>query len=94
MDTLRRTLAPLTFLALMALLFAAVCLGALLGPTLLLLAPLYVYLGGGVARFAFAELARGRTGEPLPVVVQKPASLAADAPSPPLSSQTVSPIVA
>lgn len=60
MDTIRRALAPVTFVVLMALLFASVFLGGLLGPTLLLLTPAYLYLGGGVARFAFTELARGR----------------------------------
>lgn len=92
MDTLRRALAPLTFVTLMVLLFASVAVGALFGPTLLLLTPLYVYLGGGVARFAFAELARGRVTLTAPVVAPSVthAAVAARAPA----TRGVSPVVA
>lgn len=91
MNSLRRAFAPFTFLTLIALLFASVAVGALLGPTLLFLTPLYVYLGGGVARFAFAELARGRSPVVPPLADKAGESRVATQPETP---RRVSPVVA
>ena len=94
MQTIRRALAPLTFVVLMALLFASVFLGALLGPTLLLITPVYVYLGGGVARFAFAELARGRAPMAGATSVVPPTNASEEATALQPSPQRVAPVIA